>query len=278
MVKGADHDYCCQRQVPACNNGLLHHSGLCYRPRTPPSLKRNGIRAQQVDAGDPPRKGNHQQENPCLRVIERACWQEQQQAGHGKPNKIEYQRSRNGFHGSSLPVRPVPHGNSAHRSAKSRYSQRSIDCQQPQQRRRTETTATGLSALNSTFDRLMGGAAQLRGSSIGTDFPIGRDDVHTLPCRLQWNSLGGAGDCWSNHRHRPGHELPGPTRHARGLRTSTWPQRGDIQLAISGDVQLAINGEFHMATDIRPRLRARAFRAAGPPNHGSCRCWSGRRG
>ena len=32
---------------------------------------------------------------------------------------------------------------------------------------------------------------------------------------LQWNSLGGAGDCWRNHRHRPGHELPGPTRHAR---------------------------------------------------------------
>jgi hypothetical protein len=34
--------------------------------------------------------------------------------------------------------------NSAHRGAKSRYSQRyqrSIDCQQPQQRRRTETTA-----------------------------------------------------------------------------------------------------------------------------------------
>ena len=51
---------------------------------------------------------------------------------------------------------------------------------------------TGLSALDTAFDRLMSGAAQLGGPTVGSDLPIGRDDVHTLPCRLQWNSLGGA--------------------------------------------------------------------------------------
>lgn len=85
---------------------------------------------------------------------------------------------------------------------------------------------TGLRALDSTFDRLMGRAAQLGGSPVGSDLPIGRDDVHTLPCRLKWNSLGGEVTCWRNHRHRPGHEFPGPTRRARELGTSTWPPMG----------------------------------------------------
>src|SRR6202022_1348865 len=99
---------------------------------------------------------------------------------------------------------------------------------------------TGLSALDSAFDRLMGGAAQLGGPTVGSDLPIGRDDVHTLPCRLQWNSLGGEVTVGAITVTAQANELP--DRHdTQGS--------GDFYLAISGDLQLATNGDFHLATD-----------------------------
>jgi len=43
----------------------------------------------------------------------------------------------------------------------------------------------GLGALHDPFDGLMSGAAQIGGSPIGPDLVVRRNDVHTLPCRLQ---------------------------------------------------------------------------------------------
>ena len=93
-------------------------------------------------------------------------------------------------------------------------------------RRPLRRLAAGFGAFHNPLDRLMRGAAQLGGTTIRTDLPIGGDDVHSLPRRLQWNSLGGAGDSWRYHRHRPGHELPGLTRHAREWGLLAGHQRG----------------------------------------------------
>jgi hypothetical protein len=44
---------------------------------------------------------------------------------------------------------------------------------------------TGLNALHNPFDGLMRRAAQLGGTPKRSDLSIRRNDVHTLPCRLQ---------------------------------------------------------------------------------------------
>ncbi|MGH3439521.1 MAG: hypothetical protein ACRDRN_24075, partial [Sciscionella sp.] len=66
------------------------------------------------------------------------------QAEHDRLNKPEYQHFRNGFHASSLPsvrYRTLTAHIAEPESCYSQRYQRSIDCQQPQQRRRAETTA-----------------------------------------------------------------------------------------------------------------------------------------
>ena len=113
MVQAADHEQCHQRQVQAGNNNLLHYSGLRRRPPTRPPLKHSGIRTQHDDRGDPRRKDKHNQKNPCLPVIERACNQKQHHAGRDKLTELGYQYFRSGFQRSSFDVRPVSHASSA---------------------------------------------------------------------------------------------------------------------------------------------------------------------
>jgi hypothetical protein len=90
-------------------------------------------------------------------------------------------------------------------------------------RRSLRPHPAGLGAFHNPLDRLMGGAAQLGGTTIRSDLPIGGGDVHSLPRRLQWNSLGGAGDSW---RYRPVHESLGLTRQAREWGLLPGHQRG----------------------------------------------------
>src|SRR6185312_6908093 len=73
------------------------------------------------------------------------------------------------------------------------------------------------------LDGLVRGAPQLGDTTVGADFPIGRDDVHSLLRRLQRNSLGGAGDGWRYHRHRPRPRAPRIDTTSKGVGTSTWP-------------------------------------------------------
>ena len=54
------------------------------------------------------------------------------------------------------------------------------------------------------FDGLVGGAAQLRGTPVRPDLLIGRNDVHAVPRRLQWNSPVVAVCGWHLHRHHRG--------------------------------------------------------------------------
>lgn len=58
--------------------------------------------------------------------------------------------------------------------------------------------------LHDPFDGLVGGAAQIGGSSIRPEFLVGSNDVHTVLRRLQWNSPVVMANGWRLHRHRRG--------------------------------------------------------------------------
>ncbi len=64
--------------------------------------------------------------------------------------------------------------------------------------------SAGLELLDDPFDGLVGGAAQLGGASVRPDLLIGRNDVHAVPRRLQWNSPVVAMSGWHLHRHHRG--------------------------------------------------------------------------
>jgi hypothetical protein len=92
------------------------------------------------------------------------------------------------------------------------------------------------------------GHSELGGPTVGSDLPIGRDDVHALPCRLQWNSLGG--EVTVGAITVTAQATSSPDRHdAQGSADFYLATNGNIHLAISGDLPLATNGDFHMATD-----------------------------
>jgi len=85
----------------------------------------------------------------------------------------------------------------------------------------------GLELLDDAFDGPMGGAAQLGGSPIRPDLLIGRNDVHAVLRRLQWNSPVVTMSGWHLHRHHRGPQFLIDTTntgwgllsgHQRGLR------------------------------------------------------------
>ena len=100
----------------------------------------------------------------------------------------------------------------------------------------------GLELLRDPFDGLVDGAAQFGGpfdttSQIRPDLLIGRNDVHAVPRRLQWNSPVVAVCGWHLHRHHPGQQFLIDTTNTG--RTFIWPPVGSLHLATSGDFLIA---------------------------------------
>lgn len=87
------------------------------------------------------------------------------------------------------------------------------------------TFTAGVVAHHLAANSLRCGAADRSGATVGTYLPVGRQNVHSFPRRLQWSSLGGAGDWLAPPPSPPRAQAPG--RHEeRGVGTSTWPPAG----------------------------------------------------
>ena len=84
------------------------------------------------------------------------------------------------------------------------------------------STAAGLMPRDHPFHGLVRRAAKHSGAAVSAHLPVGRNDVHPFPRRLQWKLPGRCGDWLTPPPSPPGPQPPG--RHdERGMGTFTWP-------------------------------------------------------
>src|ERR1700678_4357055 len=115
----------------------------------------------------------------------------------------------------------------------------------------------GLKLVDDFLDGPMGGAAQLRRSPVRPELLIGRNDVHAVPRRLQWNSPVVAVCGWHLHRRHRGPQFLIDTTNTGWILLS-----GQNWIPLLGHQWVLFHGHGHSWTRSSPRCRSRSSSAA----------------